>query len=559
MTLAAAQANPLYGGRLSFGESESKERVKHGMSLQRARLFAVLLCAAVAVGLGVVFLTNPSGREAAETIAPASSVQTEPASSHEQKPEQEPVSVPVPNPTPESSPVIEPVQIPEPSAVQSSAPSPQAMLYDPDDVRRINLYDNTDKTYAGVGQWRHDEICQMLRGAEKTDPATLGAPLSTISTLEVTRESDLAKFIYRLYEHGFTVEGTAVENQPVATAYTLESPALWSLFCTELQQDFDAADAPGAYWLGLMSDAKIEKVTLQDVTTNQWRSYLPGNDGSGIVELLRGITVKTPFTQIDRSTFLSTLSPTDSMLVTVDFNNDIHYDIVVDQKNIEIFSSDMDYVLQYQLEGNCWLGDLRAYMAAYSTDDPEAINNPMTAKPVIYLYPERQTDVAVRLDLDGDLTYTYPAYHGGWEVTAQPDGTLTNKADGSTHYYLFWEGNARPEWEHDRGFVVKGAETEAFLRERLAFLGLTPREYNDFITYWVPRMRRKPYNLISFSGAQYDEIAGLTVSPPPDSMLRVHMVWMALDAPIKIEPQELKPFTRSGFTVVEWGGTEVFS
>ena len=47
------------------------------------------------------------------------------------------------------------------------------------------------------------------------------------------------------------------------------------------------------------------------------------------------------------------------------------------------------------------------------------------AKPVIYLYPEEETDVTVQLDFNGTLTTTYPAYNGGWTITAQPDGTLT--------------------------------------------------------------------------------------------------------------------------------------
>ena len=45
-------------------------------------------------------------------------------------------------------------------------------------------------------------------------------------------------------------------------------------------------------------------------------------------------------------------------------------------------------------------------------------------KPVIYLYPEKETDVTVKISLDGELTCTYPAYDDGWKVTAQPDGTL---------------------------------------------------------------------------------------------------------------------------------------
>ena len=61
------------------------------------------------------------------------------------------------------------------------------------------------------------------------------------------------------------------------------------------------------------------------------------------------------------------------------------------------------------------------------------------AKPVIYLYPEEETAVTVKLDYAGALTCTYPAYGDGWAVTACPDGTLTDNA-GQTYNYLYWEG-----------------------------------------------------------------------------------------------------------------------
>ena len=51
------------------------------------------------------------------------------------------------------------------------------------------------------------------------------------------------------------------------------------------------------------------------------------------------------------------------------------------------------------------------------------------AKPVIYLYPEKETEVTVKLNYAGELTCTYPAYNDGWKVSASPDGTLTD-ADG---------------------------------------------------------------------------------------------------------------------------------
>ena len=43
-------------------------------------------------------------------------------------------------------------------------------------------------------------------------------------------------------------------------------------------------------------------------------------------------------------------------------------------------------------------------------------------KPVIYLYPEQEQEVSVRLEYDGELTCTYPEYNDGWTVTAEPDG-----------------------------------------------------------------------------------------------------------------------------------------
>ena len=42
-------------------------------------------------------------------------------------------------------------------------------------------------------------------------------------------------------------------------------------------------------------------------------------------------------------------------------------------------------------------------------------------KPVIYLYPEQEQEVSVRLDYDGELTCTYPEYKDGWTVTAEED------------------------------------------------------------------------------------------------------------------------------------------
>ena len=177
-------------------------------------------------------------------------------------------------------------------------------------------------------------------------------------------------------------------------------------------------------------------------------------------------------------------------------------------------------------------------------------------KPVIYLYPETETRVTVKLDLSGELTCAYPAYDGGWVVTAAPDGTLTDE-HGQTYNYLYWEGEGTEAYDFSKGFCVAGSDTAAFLEDALDRLGLTRREANEFLVYWLPRMQDNPYNLIAFQQEAYTESAKLTVSPQPDSVLRVFMAWKPLARPVDIPAQTLPGFERRGFTLVEWGGAEV--
>ncbi len=184
-------------------------------------------------------------------------------------------------------------------------------------------------------------------------------------------------------------------------------------------------------------------------------------------------------------------------------------------------------------------------------------NNDMTKKPVIYLYPTSEQSVSVKLDYNGELTCTYPEYKDGWNVIAEPDGTLTNIGDKRKYSYLYWEGISKNQWDMSKGFVVKGEDTEEFLQEKLEYMGLTPREYNEFIVYWLPIMQENKYNLITFAGEEYENLAKLNITPKPDSILRVMMLFKSLDKPIEIEEQEIKSFERKGFTVIEWGGTEV--
>lgn len=96
-------------------------------------------------------------------------------------------------------------------------------------------------------------------------------------------------------------------------------------------------------------------------------------------------------------------------------------------------------------------------------------------KPVIYLYPEQETDVRVTLDLAGELTCAYPAYGDGWSVRAAPDGTLTDES-GQTYRYLYWEGTS--------GRITT-------FRPASAFRGRTPRRSSRMRSHSSALIARK--------------------------------------------------------------------
>jgi hypothetical protein len=179
-------------------------------------------------------------------------------------------------------------------------------------------------------------------------------------------------------------------------------------------------------------------------------------------------------------------------------------------------------------------------------------------KPVIYLYPAKTTDVTVRLTLtDGRFTQSIPEGSGEWHVTAEPDGKLTDKASGKSYEYIFWESTDNTEYDWSHGYVVKGSEAEAFLLKVLPKMGLSKKEYSEFIGYWLPRLEKNEYNLVTFQTDRYTETAKLDVSPKPDSVIRVFMAFKAVDGAVEVAEPEIQPVERKGFTVVEWGGTEV--
>ena len=189
-------------------------------------------------------------------------------------------------------------------------------------------------------------------------------------------------------------------------------------------------------------------------------------------------------------------------------------------------------------------------------DDSKLI---IAMKPIIYLYPDKDMEVSVKLKNKDYITSSYPKYYDGWKVIAKKDGNLIDMDTNRNLYSLYYENKNLVDFKIEQeGFIVKGNEIAEFLEEKLEILGLNERESEEFIIYWLPKLEENKYNYIRF--ASLDEIntnMPLEITPKPDKVIRILMTFKGLEEPIDIQEQKLEKNSRNGFTVFEWGGTEI--
>ena len=176
-------------------------------------------------------------------------------------------------------------------------------------------------------------------------------------------------------------------------------------------------------------------------------------------------------------------------------------------------------------------------------------------KPILYLYPDKDMNVLVRLEKDNLLMTTYPKYNNGWDVYVLNDGSIYDE-DGKYYYALYWDEENINKIDFSTGFYVEKDDSIKFLEDKLSYIGLNDRERNEFIMYWLPKLEDNGKSLVYFELTEERELNNkLIINPKPDSMLRISMHIKKVNKKISIKEQKLDTFVRRGFTVVEWGGT----
>ncbi|KAK1223417.1 hypothetical protein PQX77_013699 [Marasmius sp. AFHP31] len=196
-----------------------------------------------------------------------------------------------------------------------------------------------------------------------------------------------------------------------------------------------------------------------------------------------------------------------------------------------------------------------------------------------------------------------------WTVETRPDGSMVEKATGLEVSYLFWEAHSEPspppspcasavQVLNTESFVPTSAQLDphnsvllsiedlpAYLDRALAALSLHTEARTSFITYWLPSFLKHTHVALRFlPQSAYESAAPLNITPPPDVVTRVFMLFQGLsndemehaegdhspwqeavrrtsedvDFWRKIVGVDLVKCTDSAlFRVLEWGGMEV--
>ena len=223
-----------------------------------------------------------------------------------------------------------------------------------------------------------------------------------------------------------------------------------------------------------------------------------------------------------------------------------------------VYAYVMSNVIDECIPANGFCNGIFPFERQVETDSPEESGGGIK-KPIIYLYPEEEMSAVIRLGNPDLITTSYPQYTDSWQVLARPDGTLTDLNTGKELYSLYWEGEDGDFEMTREGFVVEGNKISDFLEEKLTLLGLNSREVEEFIIYWLPKLQQNKYNYIRF--ASIDEINNympLEVEPQPDTVIRILMLFKPLENKINVDEQIFEPTPeREGFTLVEWGGSQL--
>lgn len=197
---------------------------------------------------------------------------------------------------------------------------------------------------------------------------------------------------------------------------------------------------------------------------------------------------------------------------------------------------------------------------ALHKNDPNCVEH-CIGKPVIYLYPTEPTMVNVTLAIPGSIVESIPSYplDTGWKtILAFPDGKLLYQE--KIYSELYYESSVASVNSPSTGIIIPISELSQQLTDMTTKLGLLPKEQQEFLEYWLPKLSdlHTPFIQVSLLDQKEKErVDTVTITPNPDTRIEFLVYFKGLQTLQPIHPLILpsSPLKRLGFTEVEWGGT----
>lgn len=185
-------------------------------------------------------------------------------------------------------------------------------------------------------------------------------------------------------------------------------------------------------------------------------------------------------------------------------------------------------------------------------DDDDCDKENMVYKPNIYIYPNEEIELSLKIHfpMGGVIVTSIPEYGKGWEIKVDSNGLINN-----TYSYLFYESKQPDVWQRQYGWVIKTDKLESFFRKNMNDYGFKNNEVDDFIEYWIPRLKDSPYYTIYPQTKNLiNSVITLDFSEQPDNLLRLFYV---IKGNNQIQNELIEPtidnFERKGYFVTEWG------
>ena len=173
-------------------------------------------------------------------------------------------------------------------------------------------------------------------------------------------------------------------------------------------------------------------------------------------------------------------------------------------------------------------------------------------KPNIYLYPIENTELRVNLKFPkgGKVIKSIPEYGKGWNISVGTNGLIND-----SYPYLFYESSQPDIWQREYGWTIKVDELNLFFRNNLTNYGFKANEIEDFIDYWIPRLKEYDYySIYPQTESIINKVIELNISKKPDNLLRLfYFVEGHKNPEIKLKKPIINDFDREDFFVTEWG------